>query len=200
MSITIANVKIKGSKPLLFNNFTIDSIPLHKKVKSGVAGNNPHEWKNTFQMTTNRQLYLDSRYIFGCLRAGSKYISRGRGSLEPTVSATLQVLSDKLLLNRFVPYENIITTNEDNLVYIDIRPVTRRGVKNIRYRLAIAEGWEASFRIAWENTLISLEQMKAVCLDAGTFAGLGDARKIGYGRFEVLEFKECPNLEEQYYA
>jgi hypothetical protein len=43
MTLINAEVKIKGIRPLLFNNFTIDSIPLVKKEKKGVAGNNPEE-------------------------------------------------------------------------------------------------------------------------------------------------------------
>ena len=32
------------------------------------------------------------------------------------------------------------------------------------------------------------EQMKAICQDAGAYAGLGDARKVGFGRFHVTDF------------
>ena len=60
--------------------------------------------------------------------------------------------------------------------------------KNIRYRLAISPGWEAEFNIIWEGTLINREQMKAICQDAGAYAGLGDARKVGFGRFYVTDF------------
>lgn len=184
-----AEVEITGVKAILFNNFHNDSIPLVKQEKNGVAGNNPDEWKKTFLITPERQLYLKPDYIFSCLRAGAKHTKNGRGSMEPILSASLQVLTEKILLNRFVPnYENI-TTDDSNDVYIDVRPVTRRGVKNIRYRLASATGWKTNFKILWENTLINRQQMQAICIDAGAFAGLGDGRKIGFGRFEITRFQ-----------
>ncbi|MBR7797897.1 hypothetical protein GT022_17850 [Agaribacter marinus] len=189
MSLIRAVVHIKGIRPLLFNNFTIDSIPLIKKEKAGVAGNNPEEWKKTYQVTSDGQLYLNPDYIFSCIRAGARHTPKGRGTMESVVSASLQVLDDKILLNRFVTNEDALTNDNSKEVYIDVRPVSRRGVKNIRYRLATSIGWETKFVIMWENTLINRQQMEAFCLDAGAFAGLGDGRKIGYGRFEVVSFK-----------
>ncbi|MFS0824348.1 hypothetical protein [Bacillus sp. 1P02SD] len=188
MSLVSAEVEIRGIRPLLFNNFSIESIPLIKKERTGVAGNDPEEWKKSYLVTREGQLYLTSDYIFSCLRAGAKHTPCGRGTMEPVVSASLQVLTDKLLLNRYVTDEDQISKDSNDEVYIDVRPVTRRGVKNIRYRLATSEGWETKFEIAWENTLISRNQMEAICMDAGSFAGLGDGRKIGYGRFEIINF------------
>ncbi|PEG16424.1 hypothetical protein COO04_09270 [Bacillus toyonensis] len=188
MSIICANVKILGTRPLLFNRFTEDAIPITKQEKCGVPGNNPEEWKKTFQATQQGQLYLDPIYIFSCLRAGGKFISKGRGTLEPEVASTLQVLDNKIFINRFLPPINKLTRDDKSDVYIDVRPVSRRGVKNIRYRLAISSGWETEFSIIWEGTLISREQMRAICQDAGAYAGLGDARKVGFGRFHVTDF------------
>lgn len=189
MSLIKAEIKIKGTRPLLFNKFSADSIPLVKREKSGVAGNNPEEWKKTFLATSEGQLYLRTDYIFSCLREGAKHTPNGRGTLEPVVSATLQIASENLYLNRYVPKdESMITKDDSQEIYIDVRPVSRRGVKNIRYRLATSAGWETNFIIMWENTLINREQMKAICIDAGAFAGLGDGRKLGYGRFEIVSF------------
>lgn len=196
MSLITAEVKIKGTRPILFNNFSIDSIPLIKRERTGVAGNNPEEWKNTFTATNEGQLYLRSDYIFSCLREGAKHTPNGRGTMEPVVSATLQVINERLYLDRYIPKDEV-TRDESQPVYLDVRPVSRRGVKNIRYRLATSVGWETEFVIMWENTLINREQMKAICNDAGAFAGLGDARKLGFGRFELISFNI---LEERRYA
>lgn len=198
MVLIRAEVNIKGTRSLLFNNFSIDSIPLVKREKSGVAGNNPEEWKKTFQSTSEGQLYLRADYIFSCIREGAKHTANGRGTMEPVVSATLQIINDKMYLNRYVPNdETKITRDNTQEVYIDVRPVSRRGVKNIRYRLATSPDWETSFIIEWENTLINREQMKSICIDAGAFAGLGDGRKLGFGRFKVVSFNV---LDEKRYA
>ncbi|MEK3992770.1 MULTISPECIES: hypothetical protein [Robertmurraya] len=189
MTILTAKVTIRGVRPLLFNKFTVDSIPLKRTSRSGVPGNNPEEWKNSFSITDEGQLYLDPSYIFSCLRAGGKFIPKSRGTIESDVAATLQVLSEKILLNRYIP-SNIedISTDGDAETYIDVRPVTRRGVKNIRYRLATNKGWETEFLVSWDGSLINPDLIHSVCIEAGNFAGLGDGRKIGFGRFEVMSF------------
>lgn len=190
MSLAIAQVKIRGTRPILFNNFSIESIPLKRTSKGGVPGNNPDEWKNSYKTTDEGQLYLEPSYIFSCLRAGGKYIPKSRGTMESDIAATLQVDSEKLLLNRFVKCSESLTNDDSNDVYIDVRPVARRGVKNIRYRLASAKGWETEFVISWDSSLISTELLHAICIDAGQFVGLGDGRKIGFGRFEVVTFEQ----------
>ncbi len=42
-----ADVTIQGIKPLLFNYFGPEAIPLIKMERSGVAGNDPEEWTRT---------------------------------------------------------------------------------------------------------------------------------------------------------
>ncbi|MGI8385715.1 hypothetical protein [Robertmurraya sp. P23] len=199
MMNSIAKVKIKGTRPFLFNNFSIERIPLKRTTKGGVAGNNPEEWKSSYRVTEEGQLYIEPNYIFSCLRAGGKYIPKSRGSLESDVAATVQVISEKILLDRYVISQSNITTDSNDEVYIDVRPVSRRGVKNIRYRLATQKGWETEFVVKWDSTLISPEQLHSICIEAGSFAGLGDGRKIGFGRFEVISFEQL-NQEENKYA
>ena len=199
MTNSFAKVKIKGTRPFLFNNFSIESIPLKRTAKGGVAGNNPEEWKNSFSVTDEGQLYIEPSYIFSCLRAGGKYIPKSRGTLESDVAATVQVISEKILLNRYVKSQSSISTDSTNEVYIDVRPVSRRGAKNIRYRLATQKGWETEFIVSWDSTLISVEHLHSICIEAGSFAGLGDGRKIGFGRFEVISFDQI-NIEEDNYA
>lgn len=187
MAYLSSRIKIRGTRPLLYNNMRLDAISPVRTERSGVPGNNPDEWKTTFLATSNGQLYLKPDYLFSSIRAGAKHTRKGLGTLEPMVSATLQIVDDIILLNRQIPIDDI---DDDPMkaVYIDVRPVTRNKVKNIRYRLAVGQGWEAEFQIAWESTLISREQMISICNDAGLFAGVGDGRKLGYGRYEICSF------------
>lgn len=187
-NIIIAEVKINGIKAMLWHRFGPDTLSLVKKERTGVAGNDPEEWKTTVLKTSENQLYLEPSYIFGCIRDGAKYTKKGRSSLQPLVAATLQILDDRILVDRYLP-ENI-TTNQNDPVYLDIRsvknPVTR--AKNIRYRVCSSPGWNASFNIAWDKTIISRAEMESIILDAGMYSGLGDARSIGFGRFILEEF------------
>lgn len=188
-NIAEAEVKICGTRAILWHKFGMDSLSLIKKEKTGAAGNDPDEWKKSVLVTSNNQLYIEPSYIFACLRDGAKYTKKGRASLQSTISATLQILDEEILIDRFLP--ECITTDKSSSVFLDISGVKNPCTKarNIRYRVCASSGWNATFHINWDKTLISKAEMEAVVIDAGMFSGLGDGRSIGYGRFEVNSFE-----------
>lgn len=188
-NVLTAQVAIEGTRPLLWHAFTPDSIPLNKRERSGTAGNDPSEWRRTVLATEEGQLYIKHTYAFGCLRDGAKFTPYRRGTLQPMVVSTL------LVLDRIIPIEglrlpDLPPPDEEQPVFLDIQsvknPATR--ARNVRYRVGVAVGWRATFRISWDKTVVSREQMQAVCHDAGRLAGIGDGRSIGYGRFVVSGF------------
>ncbi|MCL4299469.1 MAG: hypothetical protein KJ077_27280 [Anaerolineae bacterium] len=189
-NIIKASITIRGTRAFLWNAFTPEAIPLAKQEKSGVAGNDPDEWRKSVLMTQERQLYIEPTYIFGCLRDGAKYTKKGRGSLQPKLVATLQVLDERSLMDRFLPPDDQLSSDPAQPVYLDIRsvknPATR--ARNVRYRIAASPGWRLSFNIEWDKTLISRPEMQAIANDAGQFCGLGDGRTVGFGRFAVEAF------------
>lgn len=188
-NIVRAQVSIVGTRPILFHGFGPDAIPLEKQERTGVAGNDPEEWRSTVRMTADRQLFLDPSYIFGCLRDGARYIKQGRGSLQVPLCATLQVEDNRVLLDRYVP-EEPIPTDPDAPVYMDIRSVRNPATKgrNVRYRIAASPGWQASFSIIWDKTVVARAQMEAVLTEASRLVGLADGRSIGFGRFCISSF------------
>ena len=190
MAIAYAEVSIRGTRPLLWHRFGIEALSPDRKTKRGVAGNNPEEWRKTILQTSTGQLYLEPSYIFGCLRDGAKHTPVGRSSLQPKIVSTLRIRDNQILIDRWVPKGGPPLQQEDKPVYIDVRGVrnpTTKG-RNIRYRLAASIGWKARFGILWDDTIIAVEQMKAVINDAGPLQGLGDGRRIGFGRFELESF------------
>jgi hypothetical protein len=103
MGIVSAQVTIVGTRPLLWNHFGRDNIPLAAKERTGKAGNDPSEWPRTVLTTGKGQLYLEPSAVFGCLRAGAKFTPRKRGTLQPLGAATVQVSGDWLLVDRWLP-------------------------------------------------------------------------------------------------
>ena len=189
-SILTATVTIQGTRPLFWHVFGPDAIPLEKQERTGVAGNDPEEWKKTVSYTKDRQLYVDPSYIFGTIRDGAKYTKSGRGSIQSVVAATLQVAEDRVLVNRFLP-EGEPPTDPEEPVYLDIRSVrnpTTKG-RNVRYRIAASKGWQMTFTLLWDKTLVARGQMEAVVIDAGKLSGIGDGRSIGFGRFDLVSFE-----------
>lgn len=189
-------VSVEGTRPMLINAFGPDAIPLAAREKTGVAGNDPLEWRRTVLMLPeNRQLYIRPTYPFGCLRDASKRVKKGaRGSIQADLSSTLQIVESIIVLdNRFVPKEDkengpwLLPTDASLPVYLDVSSVKNPATKgrNVRYRVAANIGWQLSFTIQWDTTVVSSNNMKQVLIDAGVLGGLGDGRSIGYGRFQV---------------
>src|SRR5579871_511687 len=123
-----AEVAIRGRRSLLWCHFGPDAIPLERRERTGVAGNDPEEWRRTVLVTPDGQLYLDPTQAFGCIRDGAKHIKVGRGSIQPLVGATVQVTDEILLVDRYLPADPLPTTPTEP-VYLDIRscrnPATR---------------------------------------------------------------------------
>lgn len=202
-NIQKAKIVVTGVRPLLQHRFTEAALPLEKVERTGVAGNDPEEWRKTAMITKNGQLYIDPTYIFSALRNGAKYTKKGKGSIQTDVAATLQVLDDEILIDRFYPgFPSSESTfdiskaeppsrDKDADVYLDVSGVRNPSSKarNVRYRIATPKGWKTGFTILWDKTLVSTEQMKSVVKDTGILVGLADGRSIGYGRFEVIEFE-----------
>ena len=194
-NILAAKVTVKGVRPLFWHRFGPDAIPLEKQERTGVAGNDPEEWRKTVLVTKGGQLYLEPSYIFGSIRDGAKYTKKGRGSIQALVTATMQVTDDKILVDRFLPDTALLpggefTTDSEEPVYLDIRSVRNPATKgrNVRYRVAASKGWTLTFNILWDKTIVSRVEMEAAIIDAGRLVGLADGRSIGFGRFEVVDF------------
>jgi len=201
-NILTAKVSIKGTRPLLFHRFGPDALPLEKQERSGVAGNDPSEWRRTALVTADGQLYLEPSYIFATCREGAKYTRKGKGSIQTNVVATLQVEDDRILIDRYLPGFpgkrkcDLATVeappqDQDEPTYLDVRGVRNPSTKgrNVRYRVACSKGWACTFTILFDKTIVSRAEMEAALIDAGRLAGIGNGRAIGFGRFEIIKFQ-----------
>ncbi len=187
-NIVRARIEIRGKRPLLQHAFGPEAIPLEKQERTGVAGNDPEEWRRTCMVTKDQQLFIRGTYVFAAIRDAARHTKKGRGSIQPLVGATLQIEEDRILLDRWLPVSP--STDSADPVYVDVcgvRNPTTKG-RNVRYRLACSSGWMCSFTILFDKTIVATEQIKAVLGDAGILVGLADGRSVGYGRFEVEKF------------
>lgn len=181
-----AKISIEGIKPLLFHTFPIETL-------SGTASKQGEdEWKTTVLMDQNRQLYVMNTYLQNAIIGGAQEIKVGRGNLSKKMASTLEVEEMKVFLeDRFVPADDQILKLDSELVYLDVRAVVNPMTKGrvVRYRVAAKAGWICNFHITWDDRIANKEQLK-ICVDnGGSFQGIGDGRKIGFGRFKVLSFE-----------
>lgn len=199
MSFKKATVSIRGVSPLIWHAFNVNAISTERKEKTGVAGNNPEEWRDTVLCDKDGRLFITKNYIFGCLRAAAQHTKVGKGNLKSKVGATLQVLgsNDIYVSNRKLPKplqdlkSDELSTSPKSEVYLDICSVVNPSTKgrNIRYRVASSPGWILEFQIGWDTTIVGEKHMESVLKDAGTLIGLADGRSIGNGRFVVDSWK-----------
>ena len=154
-NIVRATVEIRGTRPLLQHMFGPDALPLEKQERTGIAGNDPEEWKRTAMLTEEGQMYVLSTYIFSTACKGAKHTKRGKGSIQPLVAATLQIEEERVLLDRWLPKPGP-TTDPTQPVYIDVAGVRNPTTKarNVRYRLAAGAGWKAKFTILGQDSRI----------------------------------------------
>ena len=195
-NILTAKLTVEGIRPIMWHKFGPESLPLEKQEKTGVAGNDPIEWQRTVLFTNEGQLYIRNDYVFGAFRDAARYTKKGRGSIQRLVAATLQVIPDRVLLDRFIPGFNgglpdEMPTDPELPVYLDIRGVRNPSTKgrNVRYRVTASPGWRCEFTLMWDATVVSRGEMEAVAIDAGTLVGFGDGRSIGMGRFKIESFE-----------
>lgn len=201
-NIIKASVKIKGSRPLFQHRFGPDALPLEKQERTGVAGHDPDEWRKTCMVTKDGQLYIEGPYVFSATRGGAKYHKINRSNAIAAVSATLQVLDDRILLDRFWPdYPNgnkfDVSTAEpppvdsELPVYLDIRGVRNPSTKarNVRYRICACPGWSCEFTLLWDKTIVDRNLMHSILIDTGRLVGVGNGRNIGMGRFALTDFE-----------
>jgi hypothetical protein len=192
MSKTVkALVEIRGTRPLLWHAFNPEALSGSRKERAGTKGNDPMEWKSTVLAAPGGQLYLLPDQVFACMREGAKYTKRGRGSVQGALSATLQILGDRVLTDRKLPKGDDVPTDHAAPVYLDVRSVNNPNTRgrNMRYRVAASPAWTASFELTWDPTIVSREDMNKIIEDAGQLAGIGSGRSIGFGRFDVVKFK-----------
>lgn len=196
-----AQIEVKGIRPLLWHAFGREAIPLKKGERTGVAGNDPEEWKRTVLTTKSGELFVRDTYFFACFRNGGKNTKKGRGSMMRDVGSTLQIVEmrvpilgeDGVVLT--IPNWNggppeTLSEDFENPIYLHVDGVTNPGsrAKNVRYRVAAKEGWRAKLTARWDATIVNRNIMETIAIDGGRLHGVGDGRAIGFGRFEIEAF------------
>jgi hypothetical protein len=205
-NIITAKVEVVGKRSLFFHPFGEDSIPREKQEQTGVAGNDPWTWGKTTPCTSEGQLFILPTYVFASTREGGYHIKAKGGNLKKLVIATMQVVDEIILVDRFLPPAalafvqsrgregdplEVLTRDITQPVYLDVRggknPTTKKGM--VIYRVAASPGWHLSFTLEWDKTVMSRDQLHSALIDAGNLEGIGNGRKIGMGRFNIVSFQ-----------
>lgn len=169
-------VTITGQTPLLMHAFPMVQIEaIEKKPPEEQAALGAY-------VTATGQLFIPGLNIQRALIAGATYSKgKGRGSLQKAAAACLLVSPEHVLLDQ-THYE------------IDARPVVVPATKGrvMRYRPRF-DTWSVIFEIAYDETLLTKQQIRRIVDDTGQRVGLLDFRpekKGPFGRFVVTNWND----------
>ena len=193
------DVVIRMTRPYVFHRISDQTFDGKPKEKRGSAGNDPDEWRGTFYAEDDK-LFIPRKQIFSTIRAGARHVKAGRGSIMYAVASTLQVAPAKLFIGPKLPPwalngDKPIRVNDPDDTEADVfvwqdtvkNPATKG--TNMRHRLTIAPGFTLSFELIYDPTIVGHTQMESALMRAGQLEGIGDGRRIGMGRFEVVSFE-----------
>lgn len=178
MAIKTAEVKIKGLTALLMHRFPLE--PIEAIAKKSIE----EQAEIAAYRDPNGSLYIPGISVQRALVGGATYSKgKGRSSLQKPVAACVMVTPEYLDLG----------TKEFK---IDSRRVVIQATKSaiVRHRPRIEPGWQVSFNLEWDPTLLTETEMRQVVDDTGSRVGLLDfrpERKGPFGRFMVTEWKCC---------
>src|SRR5579885_3566256 len=186
-----AEISVKGTKTLLFHTIPLDALST-KKMKGGTAGDDSSEWKKTVLMDAERRLYVYNTYFQSSICEAGKEIKVGKATIHKKLFSTVEVVEPKIFLDNLVVPEDKDLLRDDSLpIYLDVRAVVNPMTKgrNLRYRIAAKPGWTCTFHVVWDGRIVSKEHIR-LCIElGGSLQGIGDGRKIGFGRYEMTNFE-----------
>jgi len=171
-----AAVTIEGLSPLLMHRFPMEPIEAMEKKT-------PEEQARIALYELDGKPYIPGVALHRTLINGAAYSKgKGRASLQKVVCAALFVEESILPLNgKTVPWA------------VDSRPVVVPATRGriLRHRPRFDQ-WETNFTLAWDETLMTEQQVRRIVDDAGQRVGILDFRpatKGPMGRFVVTKWK-----------
>ena len=186
------NLKVtwKGTSPLIMHSCQCVN-PLHpisvelkkytskkKKTEDDLKKISDLEWESGAYWKEGLGLYIPAENVRATLVNGAKEIRKG---------TDIQKYVD--ILDLYIPfnYGENLTKQEliDSYEYRDTRPMTVNRAKVMRTRPRFDQ-WNITFKMRYDETKIDLDVIMMSLKNAGSYIGLCDSNKYGYGRFVVI--------------
>lgn len=172
MSAKVVVAAIEGISPLLMHAFPM--VPIEAIDKKSVE----EQAALAAYRDPDGALYVPGIAVQRCLIGAATYSKgKGRGSLQKVVAACVMVTPERIPMT---PQEYTI----------DSRPVVVPATKGriVRHRPRF-DRWTLTFEVEYDDTLLTMAQLRRVVDDAGSRVGLLDfrpERKGPFGRFIVV--------------
>lgn len=185
------SVKVHGVSPLMQHRFPVPSLAEMSKGSTRSTGAKDYtlEWKGYFYQTTGGMIFQPATHFEAAMvkSAANFKITGKRGkTYKDLFRATVFVTPEEIPFGLAVP--DVLDTDGDKPLYLDMRPVVVNRARVIRIRPTFSPGWELEFGIEVIDDQIAPELVQDVLVLAGKTVGIGDFRPR-FGRFSVVRFE-----------
>lgn len=183
-------LKLTGTSPLLMHNVRLvdDLDPMTRRLAEAVSEAKARKTE-TARMALRRVefeagLYWDetlgpyvpSRWIMKSLRDAAALTKKGKGIERGVVP-----LDDEIRLDYRGPRD---VEGMWEARYFDVRAIGIGTSKTMRTRPSFRE-WSCTTTVMFEPSLVDRKTLLAQAEQAGAFMGIGDGRRLRFGRFRV---------------
>lgn len=171
----VIKVKLKSDGPLLMH-----ALPQGQEEKirdTGKEFDPKEEAEKGLYRDEKGKIYFPSRWIKGCLENAAKGVKKGRVDLKSKVIQAVSIYPTMIYPTKLSDYK------------IDQQYVRLMGRNLILRSRPRFDEWEIEFEINFDEEIISANDIRKLLERGGKFIGIGDGRKIGYGRFKVEKFE-----------
>ena len=186
------DVVVKGIAPLMQNRFMLkndDETESKGATRRTGAKDYSYEWRDHLYADKEMNIYQPASHFEGAMvnAAVNFKVTGKRGkSYKDLFKAAIFVVPDRIPHGMKVPEE--LTTDADQPLYQDIRPVVIKMNRVAKSRPCFAPGWELAFEIRCTDDEIHPDLLQDVLTLAGKNVGIGDYRPR-FGRFNVIKFE-----------
>jgi hypothetical protein len=168
-------VKLKSDGPLLMH-----ALPQGQEEKihdTGKEFDPKEEAEKGLYRDKEGKIYFPSKWIKGCIESSAKGVKKGLVNLRSKVIQAVSIYPPRIYPEKLSNYE------------IDQQYVRLQGRNLILRSRPRFDEWEIEFEINFDEEIISSADIQKLLERGRKFIGIGDGRKIGYGRFKMEEFE-----------
>jgi hypothetical protein len=168
-------VKLVNIGPLLMH--ALPQEPENKMRDTGKEFDPREEAEKGLYKDKEGRIYFPSKWIKGCIESAAKGVKKGTVNLRSKVIQAVSIYPPIIYPTKLSDYE------------LDQQYVRLQGRNLILRSRPRFDKWEIDFEINFDEEIISANDIQKLLERGGRFIGIGDGRKIGYGRFKIEKFE-----------
>lgn len=180
-------IQIKGITPIMWSRPKKELADELKKLKSNQMDEwELNNWHRKAEYDPKGNLIIPSTWQRGCLRDSCKM-----NRIVPHFARSKKETYTSYVESMFYQDAILSAMEKDLIPYVAfVNRGTKTQPRKVWTTRPMLESWEATLIIKDNFGRMQKEELKEIVDFAGMMIGMGDARKLNFGRFEVMSIKE----------